>query len=337
MPSFGIVQSYQELIEIFPEEAIYYKYLGHCNLNKHFISIIPIRIAEKGQAESTPSMMLKYKNGSIRWYDYGLPDQKGNTIVHLVMYLKDITNYYQAIEIIYNDMLSGDVFVPQISKSKLPLTKQIKYLLKLKPCQIEYYKQYGISEATLNKFNVYYAIELLMNGKLWHKSTPEDFMNLYLFNADTHCWHINRPYADIISGQIDKSKKHRPNNMEDVIMGYSQLPKYSPVIAITKAYKDIMLLDECGFPSVCKYGEWMIFDDFIINVLKKRCDHLIYIGDNDSTGNRVMTIYKDKYNLPVWSTPIEKDPSDFVKANNADKTPLIELLNNLKNSLYAKL
>lgn len=331
MPTFGSIQSYDELINLFPEESIYYKYLGHCTLNKHFCSVIPERIKEKGGVETTPSMMLKYKNNHILWKDFGLPDQKGSKVVHLVMYLLEHKlDYYATLQHIYDDMLSGDVIIPYVSKRIHEVTKQIKYKLKLQQCQIDYYNQYGISRETLKLFNVAYATELSFDGKLWHRSTETDFMNLFLFNEEEHVWHINRPFADIDTGTISQNKKHRPNNMEDVIMGYCHLPKRAEVMGITKSYKDIMLNYECGIPSVGKYGEWMILGEDIIAILKKRCKRLIYFGDNDSTGEKVKQIYREKYGIETWSPPDQKDQSDFVKKRNGDKTELIQLFNQLK-------
>lgn len=333
MISFNLIQSYEELISIYPEEAIYYRLLGHCDLDKHFCSVIPERIEEKGHIESTPSMRLSYYNGHIRWKDFGYLGKSGN-VIQLAMLLFNKPNaYFEVLQDVFELMQGSIVYTPPINIRRHAIVQQIKYKPILQSFQVDYYKLFGISKETLKFYNTVYATEFLYENNLWHKSNPIDFMNLYLFNPAENVWHINRPYADIEKGQINPNNKHRPHNMKDILMGYKQLPKNADCMGITKSYKDVMLNYECGIPSICLYGEHMIIPEYIISLLKSRCKKLIYFGDNDSTGLKVQQIYKERYHLDVWSPPKEKDQTDFVKSHNGDKSELIKLFNQLKVNL----
>ena len=326
MPILGAIQSYRELLTIFPEEAIYYHYLGHCKIGQKFLSVIPQRLAAKGRVESDPSMMLKMYPDKILWFDFGLPDQIGYTVVHLVMYLYNLQyDYHTTLSKIYEDMVNGPMYIPTITfKQGYELSSQIKYRKKLLPAQLEYYKRFHIKASTLDQYNVMQATELKYNGILWHKSTPEDFMNLFMFSEEYHCWHLNRPYAEINKGVVNKNKKHRPNNMFEVIMGCSQLPKNGNLCLITKAYKEVMLLSQEIAPAVCKYAERIIMNDQEITVLKNRFKYLVNWGDNDSTGHEVAKIYKERYNIPSIFTPNEKDPTDFAEKYGLQELHLVK-------------
>lgn len=304
-------QSYEELLEHFNEETIYNHYLGHCKLDEHFNSVL--------HAEKTPSMILTYRNGAIRWYDFGKISHKvaGSRAVHLVMELAEgRLNYWEAIEKIYQDLTEGNtqvIKIPLVEKESV--SKQIIYKpLKFKEeFIIRFFKQFCISRDTLDLFNVHQCTELSFNGKLWHKTNETDFMILYLFNSIEHVWQLYRPYAEIHTGTIDKKKKFRPNNMEDVIMGYAQLPPHSPIIAVTKAYKEVMLGHEMKLPSVCKVGERTLLEPYQLESLRQRCDHLIYIGDNDPTGRTVQAAYKELGLTPFEIKGEDKDPTDLAK------------------------
>jgi len=314
-------QSYPELLELYPEAAIYHYYLGHCTINKPFLSVL--------RQENTPSMILVVKGDAILWFDNGKVESTipGHRAIHLVMLLFSLS-YFGALDKIYLDLSTNaiNIDLPTVYESD-PVTKQIVYKLKRPEYIDDYYMQYEITSQTLDLFNVAYCTEFRFNNKLWHKSTEDDFMILYLFNPSEHVWQIYRPYAENREAP-NKLKKHRPFNMDDVLMGFCQLPDYCPIIGITTSYKDVMTNVECGIPSVCRSGEKNIIKPFQIETLRQRCDKLVYFGDNDSTGLAIQEEYRRLYNIETWCPPEYKDQSDFVFHNS--KIKLINLFK-LKN------
>jgi hypothetical protein len=314
-------QSYAELLELYSEAAIYHFYLGHCNINKPFLSVL--------RPEKTPSMILSVRGDAILWFDNGKVESAipGHRAIHLVMLLFSLS-YYSALDKIYLDISTNEhIDLPTIYKSD-PITKQIVYKLKRPKFIDDYFMQYEITSHTLDLYNVGYCTEFRFNNKLWHKSTEEDFMILYLFNASEHVWQIYRPYAENRETP-NKLKKHRPFNMDDVLMGYSQLPDYCPIIGITTSYKDVMTNVECGIPSICRSGEKNIIKPFQIETLRQRCDKIVYFGDNDETGLAIQEEYRRLYNIETWSPPEYKDQSDFVFHNSK-----LKLINLFKQKNY---
>lgn len=309
-------QSYPELLELYHEAAIYQFYLGHCIINKPFLSVL--------RAEKTPSMILVVKGDAILWFDNGRVESSipGHRAIHLVMLLFNLS-YYNALDKIYLDISTSNINLDlPIYYDPEPVTKQIIYKLRRPEFIDAYYMPYEITPQTLDLFNVGYCTEFRFNNRLWHKSTEDDFMILYLFNPSEHVWQIYRPYAENKENP-NKLKKHRPFNMDDVLMGYSQLPDYCRIIGITTSYKDVMTNYECGIPSVCRSGEKNIIKPFQIETLRQRCDKLVYFGDNDETGLLIQDEYKRLYNIETWCPPEYKDQSDFVF--NYSKTKLINL------------
>jgi len=307
-------QSYEDLLSLYNEETIYNYYLGHCILDKHFYSVF--------RQEKTPSMMLKVKGGVIRWYDFGRSKNEvsGSRAINLIMDLHGLT-YYEALDKMYEDLEEGKPQEIIVNRKEVFLSKQIKFQESRPQYVDNYFKLYNITPETLDLFNVWYCTQFRFNNKLWHKSNEIDFMAIYMFSIEFHAWQIIRPYAGVTDTNklIDKKKKFRPNNMEDVIMGFKQLPKHCPVIIIKKAYKEVLVAHECKIPAVCKVGENRILEPFEIDILRSKCDHLIYLGDNDKTGKNMQEQYK-RLKIPAYECPgPEKDPSDLSKIRGLEE------------------
>lgn len=319
--NYGIApQSYSELLEIIPEHDIYKFYLGHCTLNTHFKSVF--------RGERTASMCLFLKDNKILWKDFGKLniENKGHRAVHLVMYLEGI-GYQEALSKIWEDITQNNSY----TKSSFDLhtnenvTKQIKFKYRLPSYILDFYAKGGITKETLTLFNVYYCTEFRFNEKLWHKSIEQDWMAIYMFSTTYNTWQVYRPFAEY--PEINKRKRFRLNNSSDLIMGYAQLPKFSPTILINKSYKDVLTVYEVGFPSVCRPGELDIMEPYQIASLKQRCNELIFVGDNDETGKTVQKAYKEKYGIRSIQYPIEKDSFEF--SENRGKKELKKILNKL--------
>lgn len=310
--------TYSELLKLFPEESIYAFYLGHCIIGKHFLSHF--------RGENTESMILSFKDDKIYWKDFGKADGINHgRALDLVRALFNL-DYQGALKKIFEDLSSSDIYIPIVDKKETsPLTKQIKYKKILPKYILDFYAEGGVSKETLELFNTYHCTEFRFNNTLWHKSVKEDWMVVYMFSPEYSSWQVYRPFADF--PHINKKKKFRLNNTQDVISGYRELPPYSDIIIITKSNKDKMVNYEIGYPSVTNINETDIMESYQIAALKRKCKHLVYIGDNDAPGKAVQKMYSALYGIPTFEFDTQKDPFDFVKKNG--KQELIYYYKNL--------
>ena len=180
---------------------------------------------------------------------------------------------------------------------------------------LEYWKSFGISENTLNKYQVnsisYYTINGIISGK-------------YNVNDPLFSYKVNDKFRLYRPKTKYKKDKWRGNLTKDNIFGYEQLPKSGDLLIITKSLKDIMLLHELGYNAIAPSSESTEIPEYYINDLKEKSfKKIVYFFDNDETGIKFAKKLSEKYNSDyIYIDPkyFVKDISDFYKMYGLEST-----------------
>jgi len=286
---------------------IYSYYLG-------YTPTIGKTISSPFRPDKNPSFSIfkcKYSN-KLRWKDITRGD-KGDSIDFVKMRFN--ATYYEALCIIDTDfalgLKRGEVLLPSmgvIGTSDSEVDSYIKEAAREKVIQVRtalwgaeaenYWKQYGISLTTLDKFNVYNISHYWINE---NRFSIQDLGFVYFFG--------------------DKCKIYQPlnkkfkwcSNSGDVIQGYSQLPKTGDVLVITKSLKDAMVLYEFGIPAIAFHSEVFFPGPEIIEEFTNRFTHVVSNYDWDRAGQHTAWRLRDEYGIPAYmlTNHGSKDLSDY--------------------------
>ncbi len=310
------------IYKTFSQEAIFEAY-GIPVVRGNFVS--PLR------RDRSPTCAFQYSGNILRYYD-NRPGEFCGDAVAMVMHLKHLT-YQEALLDIYktmknliplskdsnlktelddtsslgNDSLNECITRKSIRKFDLVKKESTEIKVKFKEFsnkELEYWKQYGISLETLQRFNIHSCSHLYL------KTKSGDFENcvrgsemcfLYIF-ADNS-----------VKAYFPERKEYRFLSNSRWIQGLEYLddPK---LLIITKSYKDVVCLSLFGIQAVAMQGESVLPPAWLVN--KYNC---VYLADNDAPGKRAAVLIRRKYNIPIALFPKEyremgiKDFSDAYK------------------------
>lgn len=199
--------------------------------------------------------------------------------------------------------------------------------------ELAWWKSYGISKSTLEKFNVYSCKNIWLNGNIFH--------------LENQTQHIYGYYGGIKDG-IEKWRCYFPGRKKFKflsnwsalqIQGAAQLPKEGgEYLVITKSLKDCMTLYEFGITAIAPNSENIFITDSQYERLKAKFKHIIVVYDNDLAGiEGLHRIKKAHPEIKVTYIPRKydaKDVSDFYKKYGKEKTQ--ELINSAKQYYFSK-
>lgn len=289
-------ENYEELLQFVSEEDIMLHYFGDFQAKTYFCPF---------KAEKTPSFKIVYYKGRLKWIRFGLVDRLSSPIDFVMM--KYSLSYPDALKKIYLEV-KGEK--REFQKFELEKIKQsVKYADEWEYYELDYWRSYNIDEVQLKKFNVYPCTGYWIGNYRWHYSKLNDPLFLYLHSAE--CWTGYRPLA---KKEEDKFRKY---NISGHMMGVDKLPKTGKNLFITSSYKDIMVLDLIGIPSIAPHTERSLISKELIESMKLRFDNIYVAYDNDDTGVNQSIELTKQFNLKYWNVPKScigcKDPSDLVK------------------------
>ena len=238
-------------------------------------------------------------------------------------------NFYEALKIIANDfgiikqrnlqknrgkIISKDFKIEEKEFSKIQVEIQNFTELELK-----WWNKYGITPEILKNFNVYSCKHVWLNGNLMLKSQQ----NFPLFGyyggkyQGNELWRIYMP-------KTKNGFKFMGNWPTKKIQGYDQLPKKGKLLVITKALKDVMVLNSFGIAACAPNSETQFISDSVLKELKERFENIIVLFDSDLTGITFMNKLKKKYPELIYTwIPRKygtKDISDFYKMYKRKET-----------------
>jgi len=197
---------------------------------------------------------------------------------------------------------------------------------------LEWWTMYGISESTLNKYNVLSVKELYINSKLKRVYTRKYPIYAYFFPR-------TKNYKIYIPNEDKWNKWDTNANNDWDIQGYDQLPEKGETIYITKSMKDVMvfkvMFDFLGTPVDCiaPHAESINLSEKFITAIKERYKRIIIVSDFDLAGVKFAQQCRKKHDIQdckfISTTRhfidgkmkvLDKDISDYRMLHNRQKT-----------------
>lgn len=183
------------------------------------------------------------------------------------------------------------------------------------PEELQWWLDFGITEATLKKFHVFAVKSVFLNGNYIMSSSPSNPVYGYYFGKDEgrELWKIYFPLKTTFRFLLNTN----------VLQGTRQLPKTGDVVVVTKSLKDVMALHEMGIAAVAPQAESVIISSRQYAALSKRFGTVIVNGDWDKAGQKFMAESRRRYRCLCMSFTDKrkygKDVSDFVKKYGFEK------------------
>lgn len=184
-----------------------------------------------------------------------------------------------------------------------------------KDSDIKWWKSFGISEATLKKYNVYNIKSIFLNGYPSFFSSDRDPIYGYYFGKEEgrELWKMYMPKRQSFRFLLNTNK----------VQGFKQLPKEGEILVVTKSLKDVMVFHEMGIPAIATQGETQLLTNKQYEVLAKRFKRIVFNGDADVTGfsfmNKSRRSYKGIAMTFMNKELYAKDISDYVKKVGFEK------------------
>lgn len=312
-----------DLISSISKEAIVRFYFGEFQIKKKYKS--PLR------DDKSPSFNWYYSKNNNNLYCKDLSTGEILDPINFVMRLYNL-NYYGAIRKIAIDFGILNSIGIQYSKLKPILEYKpeidesetsIKFIYgKFTNLDLEYWKQWEGSEERLKKFNIYSVQKVWIDGYSV-KFEPNELRYIF-YNPKTDKSKLYRPFAS-------KTDKWRNNcsGLKD-ILGYYQadIKNTNPKLILTKAMKEIVLYDAYDIKAISHHSENGFFIPDFIRHLKKYCETITTIYDNDASGIKGMQKVQELYQIPYIIPPEEKNITDWYTIN---KEKTIKFINTLKD------
>jgi len=283
-------------------EDIYNHYLGDFENNSWFNS--PWR------SDSDPSLRISYYNNKWVWTDFGEDSRPKDGISFIMRYYN--ISFQDALQQGWKDIMT-ETFEPIYKKTIIKHdTKSYCHIRDLVNFELDYWEAAEIKKKDLDLFNVYSG-KIRHDGFLWHESTENDPLFIYMFNKKTPIYKGYRPFAP------EPKLKFYSKNTSGHIQGWEKLPDKGDIVVITKSYKDVIVWSKLGYPAIAPHSENMFISPFDLYELENRFKHVYINYDNDATGIKKSIQYSSEHNLKYFNLPIStncKDPFQFVVCNN---------------------
>lgn len=191
--------------------------------------------------------------------------------------------------------------------------------------------QYGVSKATLEKFNVIPVSYYWLNE---FRFTPKELCYAYSFG--NYCYKLYFP-------QAVNEFRFIYNGDESVVQGITHIDIHTEFIVITKSLKDVMVLYELGIPSVAPQAESILLDENTVNYLTSAGAKLYTLYDYDNAGIHLAWLSRKYYNTTplflsggAWKRKLgyrgAKDISDYIKLYG--KTETIRLIEQVRAQIH---
>jgi hypothetical protein len=304
------------------EYQIFAYYIPNLVLNKPFQS--PLR------KDIKPSFNVFYANklGKLIFRDFST-NEKGDCFV-FVSKLFNLDYYSTLKKVAYDFGIIQDgfseikeIFIPknidykkESQKTHIGIKKQ-----NFTSFDLSYWKTYGISEMTLQKYNVFSCNYLFINNKIFKINNITNPTYAYLELKDNNVsYKIYQPF--------NKDCRFISNVDSSIWQGWTQMPKEANTLIITKSLKDVMSITEnIKIPSVALQAETTNPKEHIIEELKSRFNKIFLLYDNDYDkeqnwgriyGNKIASNYGIKQ-IEIPDKYKSKDFSDLVKNHGIKK------------------
>jgi 5S rRNA maturation endonuclease (ribonuclease M5) len=316
--------SKEEILKLVSEEQIYKYYLGdNFGINKSIL--VPWR--EK--INSIPSLNLFYSsNGTLLWKDHSY-SEVGN-VFQFVMKFNNC-NYFEALKKIQDGIgiiCGNNISNKFLGNNNLYQVKQPKEIIK-KETKIEYtkkewrlneyswWKSQGISDFTINKFNINLADKVYINDKLKIIGSRHNPVYIYTQNERYRIYIPLNP----------KGRRWYGNMKSEDLQGLEFIPdNYNELILLIKSYKDnASVWENSGIKCVNKPGETYTWTKEDIDKIKIKSTNLLYLGDFDYAGIKTAQKLKREFGInPIFLSTNRferrEDYTDSILIRGVEKT-----------------
>jgi 5S rRNA maturation endonuclease (ribonuclease M5) len=214
------------------------------------------------------------------------------------------------------------------------------YTFKTKPfseTELDYWLQFGISIATLNKYQV---VSLQTFSSETNEGKPytqisNDREPVFAYQSKRYL-KLYRPFSTV-------RFQYAGDMPEKYCFGLEQLPPKGNILFITGGEKDVLSLSAHGFFAICFNSETSNIPQNVIRKLTYRFKHVIILYDCDKTGleasakheQQLATLGVRRIVLPLKGSKEEKDISDFFKIGNT-REDFQKLFIQLLDIIYAE-
>lgn len=311
------------------QEEIFRYYVGDCVDEKRFCSIL--------RKDNNPSCSLYYSKTNILTYkDFATGESLD--CFGLVKELFGL-NLQEAIKKIASDfgLFKGEyeANIIKANSSKIEhAKKKVLIHFQKKPFtqeDLEYWNSYGITETTLNFFDVH-SVKTFWINRTKAPLKKNDLCFVYYFPKTTHC-KIYKPLAP----KKEKWKSNITNEAD--IQGYYQMDIKTTkpeLLILTSSLKEVMLLHEFGIKAMAIHGENSHFNPKFIEHLRRHCKRIYSLYDIDAAGFASMEKLKQDFGIqPIIMPNFEcidkkiKDLTDSYRYCNKEK--VVEFIQSIKN------
>lgn len=273
-----------------------------------------------------PSCRIDNYKGNIVYKDFG---KRGISSCFQYVINKYRVSYIEALNIINQDfnLNLDNTNLQQIKTIESAIINNEQYNkiytgnadIKVKYCEWQEQHINYIEEHKLNVSRVSKHFKVNPISHFWLKNqqiTAKSLAFAYYFGIhdDQYKYKIYQP------NQIKGKWYHNLN--ENIIQGWDQLPQRGDLLIISKAYKDVICLDNFDISAIAPVSEIISIPESIINELKQRFRRIICFYDADYAGIVSMNKLRKKYDLEYFYLPRKlgiKDFADYCKLNNLDK------------------
>lgn len=298
-------KSFTDLAEEVNGLSIFKRYIP--DLEVHTSIHSPLR------EDNIPSFSVFFAKRHNKWFYKDLATgESGDAIMFKCKYLN--ISYKEAVitEFVGNNAFKKSVSRDYVKKALEKSQSQIDIKIKVRPYQkhdAEYFKSYGISRKTLEKYNVYAISHVFFNDR---PVKVEKYAYAYVEKKDGKLtYKVYQPFI--------KNKKYKFFNNHDysVWQGWRQLPKSGNELIITSSLKDVMsIVNVLQVPSIALQAESVMPKKSVVKELKNRFKTIYILYDTDKTGIQYSSKLSEEFNFVQKTIDAKyesKDPSDLIK------------------------
>lgn len=257
--------------------------------------------------DDNPSFSIMATSGGRLYFtDFANSEHRG-TCIEFVMQLFGV-NYYQAVAKVAGDFgISGQKtnLNPVLATYREPKIEKIDTFIQVKSrkfdqSELNYWKEFHISLPTLQKYNVFPVQKLWINRKAYPITNTELCFG-YLIKDK---WKIYWPHR----AKRDKWKTNVPITW---MWGMNNIPKGTNKAVITKALKDLMVLDSI-LPNVAavQNESTVSITPHNITLLKENSKEVYLNFDSDTAGIVNCTFY-NQFGFKWINCPLDSGVKDF--------------------------
>jgi hypothetical protein len=304
------VLSLEEILKHTTEYDIYAYYLGS-KFDVGKIMSSPFRQDVKpsfGIFKSSISSALLWKDQAT--------GETGNCVT-FVKKFKDLYRNSQALKLIWEEVVKGNLSVSERGKTITEIYRSLKTSISVKrrnftEVDYAYWGDYHIDRQVLDLYNVqpisFFWVNDVLQNLTYSKLSP-----MYAYKIFDK-FKIYRPLSEF------KKDKWRTNCSSIDLQGYEQLPKTGDLLIITKSLKDVMVLYQLGYNAVALQCENDSLRKDIFKDLSSRFKRIVIFFDCDEPGMEASFKLSQRYSLDRIYLDSSyrafyniKDISDFIK------------------------